>query len=138
MAKRPAGAVGTGKATTAQVLRVDVRAIQAGRLDQNLAIRPNDTVFVPPAEQVFVTGEVRNPGAFPYREGITARQAVALAGGFTEDASTGGCRIVRDGVGGQPRTFKVKIDERLRPGDTVVDQGGLVLAMGPRYSGSSR
>jgi len=121
---RPAGAPGTGKATTAldptaQVLHVDVRAIQAGRLDQNLAIRPNDTVFVPPAEQVFVTGEVKNPGAFPFREGITARQAVALAGGFTTDASTGGARVVRE-IGGRPTTLKIKIDERLRPGDTLV------------------
>jgi polysaccharide export outer membrane protein len=103
----------------AQVLHVDLRAIQAGRLDQNLAIRPNDTVFVPPAQQVFVTGEVRNPGSFPFREGITARQAVALAGGFTADASTGGARVVRE-IRGQSKTLKIRIDERLRPGDTVV------------------
>jgi polysaccharide biosynthesis/export protein len=121
---RPAGPPGAGKASTAlastaEVLHVDVKAIQAGRLDQNLAIRPNDTVFVPPAEQIFVTGEVKNPGAFAFRQGITARQAVALAGGFTVDASTGGARIVRD-VGGRSTTLKVKIDERLRPGDTLV------------------
>jgi polysaccharide export outer membrane protein len=118
-ARAQAGAIGTDKAPAAQVLHVDLRAIQAGRLDQNLAIRPNDTVFVPPAQQVFVTGEVRNPGAFPFREGITARQAVALAGGFTTDASTGGAHVVRE-VSGQAKTLKVKIDERLRPGDTVV------------------
>ena len=35
--------------------------------------------------------------------------------------------------------LKIKIDERLRPGDTVVDQGGVVLAVRPRStSGSSR
>jgi polysaccharide export outer membrane protein len=118
-AKRPAGAVGTANTGAARVLRVDVRAIQAGRLDQNLALQPNDTVFVPPAEQVFVTGEVRNPGAFPFREGITARQAVALAGGFTDDASTGGARVVRE-VGGRSKTLKIKLDERLRPRDTLV------------------
>jgi polysaccharide export outer membrane protein len=102
-----------------QVLRVDVRAIQAGRLDENLVLEPNDTVFVPVAEQVFVTGEVRSPGAVPFRRGITARQAVALAGGFTDDASTGSVHVVRDVIG-TSRTLKLRLDERLQAGDTVV------------------
>jgi polysaccharide export outer membrane protein len=102
-----------------QVLRVDVRAIQAGRLDENLVLEPNDTVFVPLAEQVFVTGEVRSPGAVPFRRGITARQAVALAGGFSDDASTGSVHVVRDVIG-TSRTLKVRLDERLQAGDTVV------------------
>jgi polysaccharide export outer membrane protein len=76
-------------------------------------------VFVPRAEQIFVTGEVRNPGAFAYSEGLTARQAIALAGGFTQDAATGAARLVR-GQGGQQRTLKIGLDERLRPGDTIV------------------
>ena len=102
-----------------QVLRVDVRAIQAGRLDENLVLEPNDTVFVPLAEQVFVTGEVRSPGAVPFRRGITARQAVALAGGFSDDASTGSVHVVMDVIG-TSRTLKVRLDERLQAGDTVV------------------
>lgn len=103
----------------ARVLHVDLAALQAGRLDQNVAIQPNDTVFVPRAEQIYVTGEVRNPGAFPFRAGLTARQAVALAGGFTVDASKGGAQLVRQ-LGTRPQTLKVKLDEPLRPGDTLV------------------
>jgi len=102
-----------------QVLRVDVRAIQAGRLDENLVLEPNDTVFVPLAEQVFVTGEVRSPGAVPFRRGITARQAVALAGGFNDDASTGSVHVLRDMIG-TSKTLKLRLDERLQAGDTVV------------------
>jgi len=114
---RSGGAEGRGSA--AQVLHVDVRAIQDGRLDANVALEPNDTVFVPVAQQVFVTGEVRNPGAFPFHRGITARQAVALAGGFTDDASTGSAKVVRE-VRGKSKTTKIEFDERLQPGDTVV------------------
>jgi len=113
----PGGNGAPGRA--AEVLRVNVRDIQSGRLEENLLLRPNDTVFVPEAERIFVTGEVRNPGAFPWSAGLTLRQAVSLAGGFTEDASTGSARVVR-AVGGQPRTIKMKLDEPLRPGDTVL------------------
>jgi polysaccharide export outer membrane protein len=92
----------------------------SGRLEENLLLRPNDTVFVPVAERIFVTGEVRNPGAFPWSAGLTLRQAVSLAGGFTEDASTGSARVVRAAAGGQTQTIKMKLDEPLRPGDTVL------------------
>jgi polysaccharide export outer membrane protein len=102
-----------------QVLRVDVTDIEAGRLDNDLVLKPNDTVFVPQAKRIFVTGEVRNPGAFPFSGGLTVRQAVTLAGGFTEDASTGKVKVVRP-VNGQPQQIKVKLDEPLRPGDTVL------------------
>lgn len=106
----------------AQILKVDLTAIQAGHLDRNLLLAPNDTVFVPQAERIFVTGEVRNPGAFPLRTGLTVRQAVSLAGGFSEDAATGSARVVR-ATGGKSRTFKVKLDDPLRPGDTILIKG---------------
>jgi polysaccharide export outer membrane protein len=115
--------VGSGKstagATEAEVMRVDMREVRAGRLDLNLVLRANDTVFVPEATRVFVSGEVRSPGAFPFARGLTIRQAVSLAGGFTEDASKGSARVVRV-VDGETREIKLKVDQPLEPGDTVV------------------
>jgi polysaccharide export outer membrane protein len=118
-ATAPPGKVagGAGQAG-ADVLHVDLREIQAGKLEKNIALKANDTVFVPPAARIFVTGEVRNPGSFPFSSGITARQAVSLAGGFTEDAVKGSAHVVRD-VNGKPKSMKVKLDEPLRPGDTL-------------------
>jgi polysaccharide export outer membrane protein len=106
-------------ALEAEVMRVDLREVRAGRLDRNILLRANDTVFVPEATRVFVSGEVRHPGAFPFARGLTIRQAVSLAGGFTEDASKGSARVVRVADGGT-REIKLKIDEPLEPGDTVV------------------
>ena len=106
-------------AAKAEVLRVDVRAILAGHLEKNLALKPGDTLFVPVAARIFVTGEVRNPGAFAFNSGITVRQAVSLAGGFTEDASKGSAHVVRE-VAGKPQTIKMKLDEPVQPGDTVL------------------
>ena len=103
----------------ATVQRIDMRDIQAGQLEKNLTLRANDTVFVPKAARIFVSGEVRNAGAFPFSPGLTSRQAISLAGGFTEEASTGSARVVRM-VDGKSKTVKIKLDEPLQPGDTVV------------------
>ena len=103
----------------AEVIRIDMRDVRAGHLDRNLRLRGNDTVFVPEATRVFVSGEVRSPGAFPFTRGLTIRQAVALAGGFTPDASTKNARVVRP-VNGKSETLKLKLDEPIQPGDTVV------------------
>jgi polysaccharide export outer membrane protein len=124
VAASASGAAGPGRAgrpaamASAEVLRVDVSDIQAGQLDKNLLLKANDTVFVPQAARIFVTGEVRAPGAFAFTAGMTLRQAVSMAGGFTADASKKSARVVRD-VGGKPKAFKIKLDEPLRPGDTV-------------------
>jgi polysaccharide export outer membrane protein len=104
---------------TAGVRRVDLAALQEGQLDRNLVLTAGDTLFVPEAERIFVTGEVRHPGAFAFRAGLTVRQAVSLAGGFSEDASTGGARVVRT-TGNKAQTTKVKLDDEVRPGDTIL------------------
>jgi polysaccharide biosynthesis/export protein len=110
---------GSGHAPTAEILHVELRDLQEGQFQKNLTLRPNDTIFVPQAARVFVSGEVKNAGAFPFSRGLTVRQAVSLAGGFTPEASTGGVRVVRE-VAGRHVTTKVKLDDPVRPGDTIV------------------
>jgi polysaccharide export outer membrane protein len=124
-----AGVAGTGKgssaaAARAEVLTVNLKEIQAGQLDKNLTLKPNDTVFVARADRIFVTGEVRNPGAIPFSHGLTVRQAVSLAGGFGQDASKGSAKVVRV-VNGKTYEIKMRLDEPLQPGDTVVIKASL-------------
>lgn len=103
----------------AEVFRVTLGAIQAGDLDQNLALQPNDTVFVPQAPKIFVTGEVRNPGAYGWFPGMTTRQLISLAGGLTPDGSDGRLKVVRQ-VDGKSQESKIKLDDPVKPADTVV------------------
>jgi polysaccharide export outer membrane protein len=110
------GADGTPQA---EVIRINLRDIEAGRLDRNVTLKPNDTVLVPAAQKIFVTGEVREPGAFSFQSGITVRQAISMAGGFSESASTGKLRIVRS-IDGRAREIKVRIDDPVEPGDTIL------------------
>jgi polysaccharide biosynthesis/export protein len=119
----PAEVVGTDGSSSAnqkaQVFRVAVGAIQEGHLEQNITLQPNDTVFVPQAPKVFVTGEVRNAGAYGWFPGLTARQLISLAGGLTPDGSDSRLKIVRP-LDGQSKEAGIKLDAPIKPGDTLV------------------
>lgn len=117
----PAQLEGAGAATAANqadVIHVNLRDIQMGRLDQNVALMPNDTVFVSQAPRIYVTGEVRNPGAFFFAPGLSVRQAVSMAGGLTPDGSAGRLRVVRT-IDGKSKELKIKLDDPVQPGDTI-------------------
>jgi polysaccharide export outer membrane protein len=103
----------------AEVIRIAVGDIQAGELEKNLLLQPNDTVFVPQAPKVFVSGEVKSPGAYGWFPGMTTRQLISVAGGLTPDGSDGRLKVVRQS-GGKSEESKIKLDEPVKPGDTVV------------------
>src|SRR6185436_2856316 len=96
--------VGPPEAAAAEVIRVDLRAIEAGDLDKNVALLPRDTVLVPAAPRVFVSGRVSEPGGYPFTPGTTVRQAVGLAGGSARSASR--VRVLRE-VEGRAREVAV-------------------------------
>lgn len=108
-----------GADVKAQVIRVNLRDIQSGDLQKNVSLLPHDTVFVPQAPRVFVSGEVRTPGAYPFAPGTTVRQAISLAGGLTPDGAAGRIRVVRT-ADGKTRESKIKMDDPVLPGDTIV------------------
>jgi polysaccharide export outer membrane protein len=103
----------------ADLIRVNIRDIQMGQLDKNVLVRPNDTVFVTQAARIFVTGEVRTPGAITYWPGATVRKAINTAGGFSADAATGRLRVVRE-VEGKTKEMKIGLDDPVQPGDTII------------------
>ncbi|PTQ11794.1 sugar ABC transporter substrate-binding protein [Sphingomonas oleivorans] len=62
-----------------------------------LALRPGDTLFVPPARQFFVYGQVKSPGNFAIRSKMTLRQALAQAGGPTLGGTEHKVTLYREG-----------------------------------------
>lgn len=107
-----------GTADGAEVLVVDIRELQSGALTKNVELRDGDTIYVPQAETMFVFGEVRSPGSYPVRRNTTVLQALSLAGGATEFAALGRIKIVRT-VNGRRTELKTKLEEVVRPGDTI-------------------
>ncbi len=103
----------------AEVIRVNVRELQAGELSQNVALRDGDTLVVPKARAVYVFGQVRAPGAYPVEKGTTVLQALSLAGGVTDRGSTSRLVIVR-AVDGERKELKAKLTDTVEPGDTLI------------------
>ncbi len=87
-------------------------------LDRRFIVDPNLSIDVLNFRPFFILGQVNRPDSYPYRSGLTVRQAVALAGGFTRRAKTGIVTIVRQADDG-PQEFRASIDAGLLPGDTV-------------------
>jgi polysaccharide export outer membrane protein len=110
----PAGAAGQDEA-----IRVDLHELQSGLLTHNPVLQPRDTVFVPKAAKVFVSGEVRQPGAYTVLRGTTVRQAITLAGGFAERAARGQVRILRT-VDGRTMELRAAPEDPVSAGDTLV------------------
>lgn len=115
----PAAIPGPSAATGDDTIRVDLQKLQSGTLTQNVALRPGDTIFIPRAETVFVSGQVRMPGEYPIRAGMTVRQALALAGGVTDRGSTRRVQIIRV-VNGKETTLGGDLQKTVQAGDTVV------------------
>lgn len=63
------------------LITANIGGMLRGRLDSNIMIQPGDVVYVPPADVFYIAGDVKAPGQFPLRQGITLRQAISLAGG---------------------------------------------------------
>jgi polysaccharide export outer membrane protein len=105
---------------TVEVVRVSLAELQSGRLSSNLVLQDGDTIIVPPASRVFVTGHVRTPGAVVLRGRLTVQQAIALAGGFTERGSNRGIKVRREVSPGQFVEVDVKVTDFVQPNDTII------------------
>ena len=97
---------------------VSLSAALAGDPRNNVEIKSGDTIYVPTLV-IYVTCQVKNPGRYPYEEGITVLKAVTAAGGFTDKAATGRVHVVRE-EGPTKEKIKVSQDDLIKPGDTVV------------------
>jgi len=56
-------------------------------IDAQSRVRPGDHLEVREAGDIVVEGEVKSPGVYSYKRGMTVHKAIALAGGPTERAS---------------------------------------------------
>lgn len=63
----------------------------------------------------FILGEVKQPGSYPFIPGMTIKNAVALAGGYTVRGGPGGISIEQPGG----KEHDAGEDTSVAPGDTV-------------------
>jgi polysaccharide biosynthesis/export protein len=103
----------------AEVFRISLQELQTGNPERNIILQAGDTLYVPRASQVYVTGSVARPGPYRFQEGMNVLQAITLAGGVTERGSTGRIKVVRISAG-QRKELRVKLSDPVSPEDTLV------------------
>ncbi len=112
-----AGRISVVKAGAVDLRGTTLREAE-GRIAEKLAVElraPVVAVNIVEHRPVFVTGQVKSAGRYPYANGLTVLKAVALAGGYSPRGSSQRLFIVReDGA-------RVRVNENsaLSPGDTV-------------------
>ena len=79
-------------------------------------IEPRVSISVIEYRPFFITGEVEEPGGYPFQPGLTLRKAITLGGGFTERASRTKMFITRGGEGSEQ---KVQLSDPIFPDDVV-------------------
>ena len=103
----------------ADTVRVDLSQLHSGKPMQEITLRDGDTIFVAPSAPVYVTGQVRSPGAYQISGEITVLQALSLAGGVTDRGTNARLKILRI-VNGKKEEFRVKLTDIVQPGDTIL------------------
>jgi protein involved in polysaccharide export with SLBB domain len=83
----------------------------------NQFLRDGDELIVPEAyNAIWVTGQVKHPGILAFKEGMTWKEYIAAAGGYTNNRKFMGVRIIRAYSGNWVKPTDEII---LRPGDTI-------------------
>ena len=82
---------------------------------RNVMVKPGDTVIVKRAGIVYVLGAVNRPGGYPMQEDgeLNVAQAISLAQGMAMQARTGGLRVVKHSVDGQPINVPVSYNRMM-------------------------
>ena len=105
------------------------RLVQRGDLSQNPKLEPGDSIVVPLADTVYVSGEVARPGAVKYTGDLTMLKAITQVGGLTPLAAPGSVDILRGSaekkeqirvdLGRIMRSPDENADVRLQPNDII-------------------
>lgn len=116
-------------------IKVDLkRLLDKGDMSFNLILQPGDVVYIPlqkaldlAESKIYVEGEVRRPGVYDYRVGLTALNAIIMAGGFGKFAAPNRTRIIRK-QGDKQEIIKINLNDvkkgkipdiELKPGDRI-------------------
>jgi polysaccharide biosynthesis/export protein len=106
--------------------RVKAAGLTASQLERSITSRlrggilndPRVTIQVSTYAPIYIHGEVKKSGEFPFRPGLTVMDAVAAAGGFTYRADDSRAYVRRSGTAAE---FVYPLDARVLvfPGDNI-------------------
>ena len=92
---------------------------ESGDMAANLDVQDGDNIFVTKSGLIYVTGEVKRPGAYKYEEGTTVMKAIALAEGLTDKAAPGRTELIRKEKGGEKILKRVEMSFPVEADDVI-------------------
>jgi protein involved in polysaccharide export with SLBB domain len=108
------------KERTSEVFELDLNAVLAGDLEQDILLQPGDFLTVRRVQDwddqlaVFLDGEVRFPGTYSFYQGETLLSVLQRAGGLTEHAFAEGSVFLREALRAREQRQLANLRERLR------------------------
>jgi len=96
----------------------DAEAAIRDTLRPDYLLDPRVSVQVMNYRPFYILGEVKEPGSYPYVNGMTVMQAVALAGGYTYRAREDNVLIIRTGPEGK-KEGQAGEETIVLPGDII-------------------
>ena len=106
-----------------------------GDMTNNLQLVTGDVIHIPmesdldqTSNSIFVEGEVKKPGVYPFQQGLTALSACILAGGFNDFAAPNRARIIRGRGTDQEEVIAINLDavKKGKAKDVQLTAGDLV------------
>lgn len=104
---------------------VSLRGLEDGRQSlEFLVLRGGDAVFVPPAAQFYIYGEVQAPNMYRLEPEMTVLQAISRSGGLTDLATTRRIGVKRRAADGTVVDGKITLADRVQPDDVIYIREG--------------
>ena len=103
---------GAGK-TAAEL---EVAIVDALRPDY--LVNPRVTVQVLTYRPFYIIGEINSAGAYPYVDGMTYLNAIAISGGYTFRAKQDIVYVIRAGDP-EEEEIRLPVSDRVQPGDII-------------------
>jgi polysaccharide export outer membrane protein len=103
-----------------EVIQLNLRRLlEQGDLSLNYPLQDGDTIFIPEDTQnrYFVGGEVKRPGLYTWRPGLTVLDALGQAGWETERGTLSRTFIIRQKPDGSTERIQVDMIKLLRQAD---------------------
>lgn len=102
------------RAADSKEIRVNADELARGTAE-DVRLQPGDTIFVAPAELVYLTGAAARPGAYPLKPDMTIADLIARAGGVGPSGSGGKVGLKR----GNEKERDVDQSTVLKEGDVI-------------------
>jgi len=118
-------------------LTVNVDAVLDGDKTQNLILKAGDIIVAPGKSRqadISVTGKVNNPGLIAYEEGLTLREVIIKAGGFSDGMLTSKLQILSEAGAAQTSLLFDLANISEEAANIQLHPGNLIIVLGATSS----